>query len=60
VDSNAGVLTQGVTYTVEPLPDGQRFTARQVFYQCIKLVRLRLTDINYRSLSGNLEITGVK
>ncbi|XP_047509319.1 irregular chiasm C-roughest protein-like [Pieris napi] len=30
VDSNAGVLTQGVTYTVEPLPDGQRFTARSV------------------------------
>ncbi|XP_050679534.1 irregular chiasm C-roughest protein-like isoform X1 [Leptidea sinapis] len=30
VDSNAGVLTQGVTYTVEPLSDGQRFTARSV------------------------------
>lgn len=28
VDSNAGVLTQGVTYSVEPMPDGQRFTAR--------------------------------
>ncbi|XP_072933890.1 irregular chiasm C-roughest protein-like [Epargyreus clarus] len=30
VDSNAGVLTQGVTYTVEPLSDGQRFTARSI------------------------------
>ncbi|XP_038217087.1 irregular chiasm C-roughest protein-like isoform X2 [Zerene cesonia] len=30
VDSNAGVLTQGVTYTVEALPDGQRFTAKSV------------------------------
>ncbi|KAJ0170539.1 hypothetical protein K1T71_013910 [Dendrolimus kikuchii] len=30
VDSNAGVLTQGVTYTVEPLPDGQRFTAKSI------------------------------
>ncbi|CAH0403755.1 unnamed protein product [Chilo suppressalis] len=30
VDSNAGVLTQGVTYSVEPLPDGQRFTARSI------------------------------
>ncbi|XP_047541036.1 irregular chiasm C-roughest protein-like isoform X1 [Vanessa atalanta] len=30
VDSNAGVLTQGVTYTVEPMSDGQRFTARSV------------------------------
>ncbi|CAK1549212.1 unnamed protein product [Leptosia nina] len=30
VDSNAGVLTQGVTYSVEPLPDGQRFTAKSV------------------------------
>ncbi|CAG4974936.1 unnamed protein product [Colias eurytheme] len=30
VDSNAGVLTQGVTYTVEALADGQRFTAKSV------------------------------
>ncbi|KAJ8706062.1 hypothetical protein PYW07_010839 [Mythimna separata] len=30
VDSNAGVLTQGVTYSVEPMPDGQRFTARSI------------------------------
>ncbi|KAL4707087.1 hypothetical protein ACJJTC_011413 [Scirpophaga incertulas] len=30
VDGNAGVLTQGVTYTVEALHDGQRFTARSV------------------------------
>ncbi|KAJ2943111.1 hypothetical protein O0L34_g18801 [Tuta absoluta] len=30
VDSNAGVITQGVTYSVDPLPDGQRFTARSV------------------------------
>ncbi|CAH2098730.1 unnamed protein product [Euphydryas editha] len=30
VDSNAGVLTQGVTYTVEPMSDGQRFTARSI------------------------------
>ncbi|XP_052743114.1 irregular chiasm C-roughest protein isoform X1 [Bicyclus anynana] len=30
VDSNAGVLTQGVTNTVEPLSDGQRFTARSI------------------------------
>ncbi|CAH2061858.1 unnamed protein product, partial [Iphiclides podalirius] len=30
VDSNAGVITQGVTNTVEPLSDGQRFTARSV------------------------------
>ncbi|XP_031765183.2 irregular chiasm C-roughest protein-like [Galleria mellonella] len=30
VDSNGGVLTQGVTYTVEPLSDGQRFTARSI------------------------------
>ncbi|XP_045780934.1 irregular chiasm C-roughest protein-like isoform X2 [Maniola jurtina] len=30
VDSNAGVLTQGVTTTVEPLSDGQRFTTRSI------------------------------
>ncbi|KAG7295219.1 hypothetical protein JYU34_022190 [Plutella xylostella] len=30
VDSNAGVLTQGVNYTVEALSDGQRYTARSV------------------------------
>ncbi|CAK1595000.1 unnamed protein product [Parnassius mnemosyne] len=30
VDSNAGVITQGVTNTIEPLSDGQRFTARSV------------------------------
>ncbi|KPJ16356.1 Irregular chiasm C-roughest protein [Papilio machaon] len=30
VDSNAGVITQGVTNTIEPLSDGHRFTARSV------------------------------
>ncbi|XP_049882134.1 irregular chiasm C-roughest protein-like [Pectinophora gossypiella] len=30
VDSNAGVITQGVTYSVEALSDGQRFTARSI------------------------------
>ncbi|XP_013197490.1 irregular chiasm C-roughest protein [Amyelois transitella] len=30
VDSNGGVLTQGVTYTVEPWSDGQRFTATSI------------------------------
>lgn len=28
VDSDGGVLTQGVNYTIEPMPDGRRFTAR--------------------------------
>ncbi|XP_053620769.1 irregular chiasm C-roughest protein-like isoform X2 [Plodia interpunctella] len=30
VDSNGGVLTQGVSYNVEPWSDGQRFTATSV------------------------------
>ncbi|XP_068624403.1 irregular chiasm C-roughest protein-like [Battus philenor] len=30
VDSNAGVITQGVMNSVEPLSDGQRFTARSI------------------------------
>ncbi|XP_013178589.1 PREDICTED: irregular chiasm C-roughest protein-like [Papilio xuthus] len=30
VDSNAGVITQGVTNTIEPLSDGHRFTARSM------------------------------
>ncbi|XP_068624517.1 irregular chiasm C-roughest protein-like [Battus philenor] len=32
VDHDGGVLTQGVTYTVEQMPDGRRFTARSVLH----------------------------
>ncbi|CAH2061857.1 unnamed protein product, partial [Iphiclides podalirius] len=32
VDHDGGVLTQGVTYTVEQMSDGRRFTARSVLH----------------------------
>ncbi|XP_045540671.1 irregular chiasm C-roughest protein [Papilio machaon] len=32
VDAEGGVLTQGVTYTVEQMADGRRFTARSVLH----------------------------
>ncbi|CAH2987446.1 unnamed protein product [Chilo suppressalis] len=32
VDSDGGVITQGVTYTAEPTADGRRYTARSILH----------------------------
>ncbi|XP_045457394.1 irregular chiasm C-roughest protein-like [Melitaea cinxia] len=66
VDSNAGVLTQGLTYTVEPMSDGQRFTARSIIRMPAKYEHNNQTftcqaqntaDRAYRAASIRIEVT---
>ncbi|XP_028040413.1 irregular chiasm C-roughest protein-like [Bombyx mandarina] len=65
VDNDGGVLTQGVTYTVEPMGDGRRFTARstlrirprrQHHNQTFTCQAQNTADRAYRSVNVKLQV----
>ncbi|XP_026324430.1 irregular chiasm C-roughest protein-like [Hyposmocoma kahamanoa] len=65
VDNDGGVLTQGVTYNVEQMPDGRRFTARSILHlrprrhhhnQTFTCQAQNTADRAYRAVSIKLEV----
>ncbi|XP_053620761.1 irregular chiasm C-roughest protein-like isoform X2 [Plodia interpunctella] len=65
VDHDGGVLTQGVTYTVEPMSDGKRFTARSVLHlrlqrhhhnQTLTCQAQNTADRTYRSATIKIQV----
>ncbi|KAL0810397.1 hypothetical protein ABMA28_010542 [Loxostege sticticalis] len=65
VDHDGGVLTQGVTYTAEPLADGRRYTARSILHlrprrhhhnQTFTCQAQNTADRTYRSTAIKLKV----
>ncbi|XP_059045852.1 irregular chiasm C-roughest protein-like [Achroia grisella] len=65
VDNDGGVLTQGVTYTIEPMSDGRRYTARSVLHfrprrhhhnQTITCQAQNTADRAYRATTIRLQV----